>query len=52
MGKVIFYGLMGVGMKENIIMVKSKDMDSLSGQMGGFIEGSGKIVNKMEEESL
>ena len=50
MEKVYLFGLMEENMKENIKMIKKKDLEYLNGQMVESLEDYGKMVNKMEKE--
>lgn len=45
-----FILLMGKYMKENITKIKKKDMGRSNGQMVNYLEGGGKMENKMAME--
>lgn len=52
MVKAILCGKMGEDLKENISMVKNRDLGSFIGLMEEFIEVNGKVASKMVEEFL
>jgi len=47
MEKEYIYGKMGVNIKGNILMIKSKDMENIHGQMVKFIKDNGCKENSM-----
>jgi hypothetical protein len=52
MAEVFSFGLMVVNMKDNILMIKKKDMANLVGQMVVAIKVNGKTGNKMVKELI